>query len=443
MFSRMTRWFGRKRSGEQLSREGSPQERHALALQHGYNGMSFLTLYPGWEYFHPVNGDGFVAFERHNRTALACGDPVCAPGGEAALVEAFKAYCSAQKLCPAFVGATSRLAKSCRDAGWKTLKIGEEPLFDLNTYVPHGYSAKKMRSDAKRATRDGMTIEVIPAGQRPASGVAREIVEVQQAWQGTRKISPLSFTLRLAPLAFADDKLLIVARLNGRIEGFVSGIPIAGRNGYYLEAMIRRPDAKGGTSESLFLAAVQECRDRGIELIATGLSPLRNTGGQREGHRAVGHALEFTFRHLNFFYKFRPLEHFKAKFGPTEWEESFLIYRPGRLARVGIAVLCAFTPGRFGPLRAAFSRFRRHGPTGERRLSPGNVAGMCASAGVAVGYSAIALQHPEMFEPFRLALSGFTMPMREAGEQARAHLIIDSVLVLAAGGWYARSARRE
>ena len=372
---------------------------------------------------------------------LRCGDPVCSAGDEAAIVQAFQAYCAAEKLSPAFVGASARLALACRADGWRTLKIGEEPFFNLSEYAPHGYSAKKMRSDAKRAARDGMVVEVVPEGQRPPSGLAREIVEAQQAWQSTRRISPLSFTLRLAPLAFADDKLLIVARLNGRLEGFVSGIPIAGRNGYYLEAMIRRPDARGGTSECLFLAAVDECRQRGIAVVATGLSPLRNTGTQPDGHPLVGRALRFTFHRLNLFYKFRPLEHFKSKFGPTDWEESFLIYRPGRLSRVGVAVLCAFTPGRLGPVRAALSRFRRPAPAGERRLSPGHIAGMCASAGIAVGYSAIALQHPTLFEPFRLALTGFTAPMREAGEEARAHLVIDSVLVLAAGGWYARSAR--
>lgn len=422
-------------------REGTPEERHALVLKYGYNGMSFLALYPGWEYFHPVEGEGFIAFERHNHAAVACGEPVCAPGEAATLVQAFLAYCASERLTPAFAGSSPGFAEACREHGWEALKIGEEPFFDLGTYAPHGYSAKKMRSDAKRAVRDGLTIEVIPRGQRPPSGLAREIIDAQQAWQATRKISPLSFTLRLAPLAFADDKLLLVARLNGRVEGFVSGIPIPARNGYYLEAMIRRPDARGGISESLFLAAVDECRARGVELIATGLSPLRNAGQQPHGHRGVGHALNFTFHHLNLFYKFRPLEHFKAKFGPTAWEDSYLVYRPGRLSRVGIAVLCAFTPGRLGPLRAGISRFHRPAQGDVRRLSPANVAGMCASAAVAIGYSVVALQHPVLFEPLRLVLSGFTMPVREAGEQARDHLVIDSVLAIAAGGWYVRSAR--
>jgi lysylphosphatidylglycerol synthetase-like protein (DUF2156 family) len=426
-----------------LSRAGTAAEREALVLAHGYNGMSFLALYPGWEYFHPPEGEGFIAFERHNKVALAVGDPVCSEGRASELIEAFRTFCTAEKLTPAFVAATPRIAELCGESGWNALKIGEEPIFDLDRYAPHGYSAKKMRSDAKRAARDGMTIEIVPAGQRPDSALAREIVEVQQAWQSTRKVSPLSFTLRLAPLRLAEQKLLIVARCNGRIEGFVSGIPIGGRSGYYLEALIRRPGAKGGTCESLFLAAVAECRARGVRLMATGLSPLRNTGEQPAGHRLLGHGLQFTFSKLNVFYKFKPLEHFKAKFGPTEWEDAFLIYRPGRLPRVSMALLRAFTPGKLGPLSAAVSRFKKPTEMGERQFSPGNVAGMLASAALAVGYSLVALQHPLLFAPFDYAGHAFAFPFKEAGEQARAHLVVDSLVLLLGGGWYARSARRD
>jgi hypothetical protein len=80
---------------------------------------------------------------------------------------------------------------------------------------------------------------------------------------------------------------------------------------------------------------------------------------------------------------------------------------------------------------------------GERQFSPGNVAGMLASAVLAVGYSLVALQHPFLFAPFDYAGHAFAFPFKEAGEQARAHLVVDSLLLLLGGGWYARSARRD
>ena len=437
-------FIGSKRQCEGLARTGSPAERRELALRHGYNGMSYLTLYPGWEYFHPAEGNGYVAFERHNGVALAVGDPVCAAEDRAAIIDQFRAWAAGERLTPAFVGATPGLAQAAGATGWKTLKIGEEPLFDLDDYAPRGNKTKKVRSAANQARKHGVTVDVLAPGARPPATVKLEMLAVQHEWQRTRNIQALAFTLRLAPLAGIEDKIVLLARHDGRLEGFVTCIPVAARNAYYIEDMIRRPDAANGVSELLFLGAVEACKARGATVANLGLAPLRNTKSQPAGHRVTGTALDFTFRRLNLFYKFKPLEHFKAKFGPDRWEDSFLVYRPGRLARVSVALLNAFTPGKLGPLTAALSRFRpREDAAGQRRWSPGHVAGMVASAGVAVGYSALAVQNPALFAPFEFASHLLTTPVLEAGEAARGHLVLDSLLLFGAGGWYLRSVRRD
>lgn len=436
---------GRNRERGELRRAGSHEERRELALRHGYNGMSFLTLYPGWEYFHPVQGAGYIAFERHNRTALAVGDPICAPEDTREIIEAFRGFCAAERLTPAFAGSTERLAEICHAEGWKVLKIGEEPIFGLAGYAPRGNRTKKVRSAANQARKGGVTVDLLTPGTSPGASLALEMLDVQAAWQATRNIKALSFTLRLAPLEHADDKLILLARKAGRLEGFVTCIPIAARNGYYFEDMIRRPDAPNGVSEMLFLAAVEACRERGAEMANLGLAPLRNARSQRWGHSLAGGALQFTFAHLNLFYKFKPLEHFKAKFGPDGWEDAYLIYRPGRLTRVSLALLSAFTPGKLGPFAAAISRFRK--PAQQRapgrRWSPGHAAGMATTAGIAAACGALAVQDPALFAPIERTFDIFSSPVIHAGEAARAHIFIDSVVLLAAGGWYARSARRN
>lgn len=433
----------RHRSDAPLSREGTARERYDLVSRFGYNGLSFLTLYAGWEYFHPPVGEGFIAYERHNGTALACGEPVCAPGDEAAVIDGFRAFCAAEKLTPAFAGASARFSAIAREAGWKTLKVGEEPLFALDGYAPRGNRTKKVRSAANQASKTGVTVEVIPAGTRPAPAVVRELEEVLRIWRSTRNVSALAFTLRSAPLNYAEDKVILLARKDGRLEAFLTCIPSPGREAYTLEDMVRRPDAPNGASELLFLAATAECQARGAKLANLGLAPLRGASPQPAGHKIVGALLGFTFNHLNTFYKFRPLEHFKAKFGPTEWEDSFLVYRPGRLARVGLALLSAFTPGRFGIVRTCFSALQESTPDGRRRLSPANAAGMAASAAVAVGYSALAIHNPVLFEPVEATARVFARPMDEAGTLLRAHLLIDSIVLALAGGWYARTAGRD
>lgn len=429
--------------GASLARPGTPEARRELVLRHGANGMSFLTLYPGWEHFHPADSSGFVAFERHNGSALVCGDPICEPGAETTLIRAFVAWCASEKLTPAFVSATPPLAGRCREMGWKALKIGQEPIFQIERYAPRGNRTKKVRSAANQARKVGVTIECVPAGQYPASSVAREMREVQKLWQSSRNIKALAFTLRLEPLTLAADKIILLAYKDRQLEGFVTCIPIGGRNGYYIEDMIRRPTAPNGVSELLFLAAVEAARERGATMANLGLAPLRGTARQPAGHRLLGHSLSFAFKRLNLFYKFRPLEHFKAKFGPDSWEDSFLVYRPGQLPRVALGLLHAFTPGKFGPVTAALSRFRP-APAGEgRRFAPGHIAGIGVTTALALGYSAVAVQHPGLFLPFEIVARGFAFPVVEVGEVARAHLIIDSVLFAVGAGWFVRSTRRE
>lgn len=433
----------RQRSDAPRSREGTARERYELVNRFGYNALSFLTLYAGWQYFHPPVGDGFIAFERHNGVALAGGEPVCAAGDEAALMDAFRVYCAAEKLTPAFAGASARFSTAAQNAGWKVLKVGEEPLFALDTYAPRGNRTKKVRSAANQATKAGVTVEAIPAGTRPSLSVAREMEEVLKIWRGSRNVSALAFTLRSAPLNYAEDKVVLLARKDGRLEAFLTCIPSPARDAYTLEDMVRRPDAPNGASELLFLAATTECQARGAKLANLGLAPLRGASRQPTGHRVVGAALGFTFQHLNAFYKFRPLEHSKSKFGPTEWEDSFLVYRPGRQLRVGLALLSAFTPGHFGIIRTCFSALQESTPDGRRRLSPANAAGMAASAAVAVGYSALAIHNPGLLEPVEAAVRALARPMDEAGTVVRGHLIIDSVVLAMAGGWYARTASRD
>ena len=90
-------------------REATPAERYRAAARSGRNGMSFLTLYDGWEYFHPASVEGYVAYERHNGVAVACGEPVCEPGAAPAVLAAFAAFCARERLVPAFAGATAAL----------------------------------------------------------------------------------------------------------------------------------------------------------------------------------------------------------------------------------------------------------------------------------------------------------------------------------------------
>jgi phosphatidylglycerol lysyltransferase len=423
----------RSRATEQSSPEPLSLAQRQQFASHSGNGLAFLTLYAGWQYFD-LPGKGYVAFERHARTAVVCGDPVCAAADAPAVLAAFLEYCAAARLTPAFANASEALLPVYTALGLTSLKIGEEPVFDTARWAPRGDRAKKARSAANQARKGGVTIEVFEAGTRPSTSASREVEEVIAQWRKTRKVHALGFTLRLAPLTLAEDKIVLFARAEGRLEAFLTCVPYADRSAYYLEDLIRRDDAPTGASELLVMAAVEECQKRGATVANFGLAPLRGCRNQ-QGRRLLGRLLDFTFRRLNVFYRFKPLEHFKAKFAPSAWEPAYLVYPPGKLPSAALGLLSAFTPGKAGPITTAVSRVRKQGPFGSNLL---DIPLAAVSAVVSALVVAAVWQHPDAeVDVFQFV----THPMFLAESLARAHLVVDSVLLAAGAGWYARNRR--
>ena len=400
------------------------------------NSLAFLGLYDGWEYFDSRTCDGFVAFERHGGVALACGEPVACPDDLEALLGEFGAFCESEGLRPAFASASNDFAQFASEHGWACLKLGEEPWFDAKTYLPRGNRTKKVRSAANQACKGGVTIEALRSGTSPSTAATAAMQEVVEEWRMSRKVKALGFTLRLEPLTLSEQKLTLLAWQNGRLQAFLTCIPIPARNAYSVEDLIRRPTAPNGVSELLLLAAVDACRDRGVQMLTLGLAPLRRAELQAFGQAKAGKILGFVGKHLNMFYDFRALGHFKAKFAPTSWEASYLVYPPGHLGRCVIALILAFTPGRFGALQTFFSRWRIRTayPLLDRLAA---VAGV-AFVGVAGAFLAM---HSPALAPFALAERDIVRLTLGVGGQAREHLVIDGLLAAGFSALYLRSAR--
>jgi hypothetical protein len=108
---------------------------------------------------------------------------------------------------------------------------------------------------------------------------------------------------------------------------------------------------------------------------------------------------------------------------------------------VSIALLNAFTPGKLGPLRAFASRFLpKPRPAGEK--APSRVP-LIAGTAAAVALTAV-LGHEDPHAVLTVAreFEDALVPFRLAGGVARNHLLLESVLLAAGGGWYVRSSRK-
>ncbi len=345
-----------------------------LVLRHGYNSNDFLALYDSWQYYVCDEPPGAVMYVKRGRTLIACGDPLTASENLPALLRGFVDHARGHGCRAAFLGASERLAAVAAGQGFGALKVGEEPFFDLADYAPRGDRAKKVRSAVNQARRSGVTTQLY----RPADGLDAAIEagarRICQAWQAGRPTGELGFGLTLEPFTAREVKRYVIARHDGRMVGFLACSPMTARDAYYLEDVIRAPDAPNGVTELLVLTALAALRDEGVRFATLGVAPLAGVERQPYGQYAVlRRALSFIRQHLNGAYHFASLNHYKRKYAPSFWEGSYLLYRPARMTpALAWSLVGAFTPE--SPLVSLRDTIRRRGsaraPTPRRPRAP-------------------------------------------------------------------------
>jgi phosphatidylglycerol lysyltransferase len=392
-----------------------------------------LTTYDGWRYFEPSDIDGYIAYELHRGTAVVCGDPVCPVDDVAEMISRFADYCTGRRWRFSFVGASARAGKIAAGLGFRAVKIGEEPFFDLATYSLSGKGAKKARSATNLARRSGIVV----SEYRDASpAIDTEIQEIARQWLDTRQAPAMGFLLRSHPFARREHKRIFIATHEGRIVGAMTCSPAPARGLLYVEEQVRRADAPYGTTELLIDEARRIAQRDGVALFSLGTSPLQGTGDQPYGsHRLVRLLFKAMCSKVNFVYSFRSLNHFKKKFAPSFWEDNYFIYR-GALLMPAIAVITAFAPDGIPslvlPKRMQWLRF-----------VPAAALWTAALAGVVLtGYSA--WEFPMLQMPVRVSLHALLfarVPADRALDGAVTHRLISSIVLLGVGAaaWQRRA----
>jgi len=338
------------RGGARRTRVLDPTD-DLLRLQtlYGYNAHSLVSIAPGAATWSMPGIDGAIVYGEFGRVWLAAGDPLAHADDIKPLVIGFMADASRAKRIAAFVPATDRFASEAIKLGLTAIKIGAAPYFDLPKWQPRGNSAKHMRAGINKALRAGVHMEMV---EKFDSAFRREIADLCLQWLKSRRAAAsFGWLLALDPFASADRKKLFVARDgNERLVGLLAASPIPARHGWYLEDVLRAPDAPTGTADLLVTEALRHLKESGAVLATLGTAPLANDGNDdisTHDHPVIERALRSASRPLRTFYNFEGLRRFKAKFVPSWWESEYALVQHGVLvpSRVAHALLRAIVPG--------------------------------------------------------------------------------------------------
>jgi lysylphosphatidylglycerol synthetase-like protein (DUF2156 family) len=166
---------------------------------------------------------------------------------------------------------------------------------------------------------------------------------VSGRWLESRRSPELGYSLgTLATLSDPDIVVGLAFAANGRLEAFVSWLPVPARKGWTLDLMRRRPDSVYGVMEALIVRSIEEAAHCKIAEVSLGVAP--RTIGTGEPAGAMDRALRATYWGLDRFQRSNTLRRFKTKFGPR-WEDRYLVVPgPASLPEVIVALIRVHLP---------------------------------------------------------------------------------------------------
>lgn len=297
-----------------------------LLHQFGENPISYISIEDDKKFYFGKNVEGVIAYASTAGVAVCAGDPICSEESLPLLLTEFITYCKENDLDICFCQTLEKHISLYTQFGFGHTKYGEEAMFDLETYNLSGGKAAKIRNAINHATDLGITVSEYKPLEGRDQLIEEQINEISEEWLGNKKSSELSFMIGTVSLDNPMDRRYFAAYDNEKkMAGFIVFSPFAGGKGYLADITRRKNNAVIGVMEKITIEAFNKMKSEGVKYGTLGLAPLANTA---DDGGAAGRLFEFVYEKLNSFYGFKGLYHYKKKYGPTAWENRYIVYYP-------------------------------------------------------------------------------------------------------------------
>ncbi|MFH1445221.1 MAG: DUF2156 domain-containing protein [Nanoarchaeota archaeon] len=316
--------------------------------KYGYNSSSYNILSNDKKYFFSEQEiEGVIAYVDITNTFLVAGDAVCSDSDVMKFVHEFRNFCRNMGKDCCFQATTKKFKEVLEIMGFGYIKIGEEPFFDLASWNLSGSAFMTLRNHISYAKRNGLSVIEYKPKERRNGKIEKQIALISEGWLKEKKTGEFSFLVGGPSFKEPGDrKYFLVVNKKKNIEAFLVCVPFFARHGMYFDIMRRKKKTIKGTTELLVTEAFQTLKEEGYSLVSLGSAPLSNVTSDKEKGQFIRQVLKFAYNNLNYFYHFKPLYHYKQKFGPTFWEPKYLAYYPPNFKPKYIfTVLKAYDPG--------------------------------------------------------------------------------------------------
>ena len=226
-----------------------------LVLLHGWNATAFQVLETGYRYFFH-GAEACVAYVDTGGAWVAAGAPIARTEDLADTVTAFvRAAHGAGKRASFF--ATEERLRAASGERLGALSIGEQPVWDPRNWPAVVARHRSMREQLRRARAKSVVVRQLTTAELTRGSTRDELARLATRWLSTRSMAPMGFLVRLEPFDFPAERRCFVAEVDGRVVAFAGVIPVPARSGWFLEDLVRDPQAPNGTGELLVDAVMR------------------------------------------------------------------------------------------------------------------------------------------------------------------------------------------
>ncbi|MEP7049490.1 MAG: DUF2156 domain-containing protein [Pseudomonadota bacterium] len=312
-----------------------------LVLRYGLETTAFQTLAPGYHYFFFADEQGAeacVAYVDTGGAWVAAGAPIGPDEARPAVVVAFLAAARRARKRACFFGCEQPLS-GANGAPLCAIAIGEQPVWDPRAWPRVLSRQRSLREQLRRARAKGVRVRELPDTEFPEPSLRAALQSVAERWLSRRTLAPMGFLVRVEPFSGSSQRRYFVAEVKERVVGFAAVLPIPARNGWFIENLVREPDAPNGTSELLVNAVMVWAAALPSPWLTLGMAPLSG---------ALPDLLRHIARWTRGLYDFAGLRAYKGKFRPEFWLPVYLCHPPSQAQwRSVVDALAAFSEGGF------------------------------------------------------------------------------------------------
>jgi phosphatidylglycerol lysyltransferase len=296
---------------------------------------------------------GFIPYRTSGRFLVAWSDPVCAPGEDNELLEAFIEHAADWDREAVLYQISPALLPVAHDLGFVFFKLGEEAIVDLGDFDLKGNKAKTQRHAINAIEKAGGRFRIVGGDELRA--LLPALKRVSDAWLAAKGATEKGFSLG----RFDADYLLrfpcaIVESAGGSLVAFANLLEGPRREEASVDLM-RHADADGSgmpnAMEYLILMLMQDAKAKGFARFNLGMAPLAAVGATRRARPVERLAHQF-FLHGEAWYNYQGLRRFKERFHPA-WEPRYLAYRRPWDWPFAVAAATQLISGRWRQLLAA------------------------------------------------------------------------------------------